>query len=310
VAIHGRGFDTPKVTENIVRSYPEAIAGAFNIGLLHTSLEGNAAHATYAPCSVDDLVARGYDYWALGHIHQHEIVRDVAPTIVYAGSPQGRHVNEAGEHGVYVLSVADGELVGAPEHVEIASIRWHHVTIDASDAAGADVDMDAVVARVRAAVEEIATEAPDVRHIARVTITGRCAAHVQIAQDPDAFTEQLHLTVGAVSAADVHLERVRVRTRPPLPDPATLYERQDMIGSFALHVDSVLLEAGTDGATASAALPPVLAKANERLLKLGADGAALMTSDLASIDAADVRDDLLALLIAQSEAAGQTGDAR
>jgi hypothetical protein len=75
-------------------------------------------------------------------------------------------------------------------------------------------------------------------------------------------------------------------------------------------VDSVLLEAGTDGATASAALPPVLAKANERLLKLGADGAALMTSDLASIDAADVRDDLLALLIAQSEAAGQTGDAR
>ena len=27
-------------------------------------------HDTYAPCSLKDLQDKGYDYWALGHIHQ------------------------------------------------------------------------------------------------------------------------------------------------------------------------------------------------------------------------------------------------
>jgi len=38
------------------------------------TIGGHAQHATYAPCAVDDLVRKGYDYWALGHVHAHEIL--------------------------------------------------------------------------------------------------------------------------------------------------------------------------------------------------------------------------------------------
>lgn len=70
VAIHGRGFPKRQIPENIVSAYPEAVSGRYNIGLLHTSLAGNSRHDTYAPCTLDELQRFGYDYWALGHIHQ------------------------------------------------------------------------------------------------------------------------------------------------------------------------------------------------------------------------------------------------
>ena len=72
-----------------------------NIGLLHTSLDGRGgtSHLSYAPCDVETLKKFGYDYWALGHIHQQQIVAD-NPWIVFPGNIQGRHVREAGPKGV------------------------------------------------------------------------------------------------------------------------------------------------------------------------------------------------------------------
>jgi DNA repair protein SbcD/Mre11 len=75
VAIHGMSFPNRAVEENLIPRYPAPVAGKFNIGLLHTSLAGAPGHDTYAPCSVEDLVAKGYDYWALGHVHQPAVVR-------------------------------------------------------------------------------------------------------------------------------------------------------------------------------------------------------------------------------------------
>src|SRR3546814_8752094 len=67
VAVHGQSFSTPAVTDNLVPSYPAAAEHHFNIGMLHTALAGRKGHADYAPCSLDDLKAKQYDYWALGH---------------------------------------------------------------------------------------------------------------------------------------------------------------------------------------------------------------------------------------------------
>src|SRR3546814_12504765 len=68
LALHGLGFKVAATTENLVATYPDPIPGKFNIGVLHTALEGNAMHASYAPCSLDELHAKGYQYWALGHV--------------------------------------------------------------------------------------------------------------------------------------------------------------------------------------------------------------------------------------------------
>ncbi|HEO65285.1 MAG TPA: DNA repair exonuclease, partial [Spirochaetes bacterium] len=66
VAIHGQGFIKPAVYDNLSKEYPDPIQGYFNIGLLHTCAEGAEGHEKYAPCSVEELKNKGYDYWALG----------------------------------------------------------------------------------------------------------------------------------------------------------------------------------------------------------------------------------------------------
>jgi len=78
VALHGQSFRTTAVTENLVREYPPALPGWLNIGVLHTGLEGGTVHASYAPCSLEELTRKGYQYFALGHIHAHGVL---CPTV-------------------------------------------------------------------------------------------------------------------------------------------------------------------------------------------------------------------------------------
>jgi DNA repair exonuclease SbcCD nuclease subunit len=95
LAVHGQGFATPAVTDDLSARYPEPVRGVLNVGLLHTALSGRRGHAPYAPCDAVSLAHRGYDYWALGHVHQREIV-STAPYIVFPGNLLGRHVRVEG----------------------------------------------------------------------------------------------------------------------------------------------------------------------------------------------------------------------
>ena len=82
VALHGQSFRQRDIADNLVPAYPEPIAGMFNIGVLHTGLGGMGGHANYAPCALDDLVNKGYDYWALGHVHQAAILHE-RPHVIF-----------------------------------------------------------------------------------------------------------------------------------------------------------------------------------------------------------------------------------
>ena len=62
VALHGQGYLQRQETSNLARNYPDPVPGLVNIGLLHTALDGREGHEPYAPCSVDELVNKGYDY--------------------------------------------------------------------------------------------------------------------------------------------------------------------------------------------------------------------------------------------------------
>src|SRR3546814_2452354 len=122
VAVHGQSFSTPAVTENLVLAYPPAEQHVFNIGILHTALAGRQGHADYAPCSVEDLRSRGYDYWALGHVHEFEVV-STEPYVVFPGNVQGRTIRETGAKGAVLVAVADGDVTSV-ERIELDVIRW------------------------------------------------------------------------------------------------------------------------------------------------------------------------------------------
>ncbi len=125
VAVHGQSFANAAVVDNLAVSYPQALPHIFNIGVLHTALGGRLGHFGYAPCSFDDLRGRGYDYWALGHVHTYEIVsRD--PYVVFPGNIQGRNIRETGPKGAVIVEVADRQVVGI-ESIELDVVRWEQV---------------------------------------------------------------------------------------------------------------------------------------------------------------------------------------
>ncbi len=145
VAVHGQSFATPAVTENLVAKYPDAIPHAFNVGVLHTALSGAPGHAPYAPCDVPDLRGKGYDYWALGHVHAQQIV-STEPHVVYPGNLQGRNIRETGPKGAVLVEVADRQVTSVMP-VELDVLRWSRIEVDCTDAR-----MDGITDLIRSAL--------------------------------------------------------------------------------------------------------------------------------------------------------------
>jgi DNA repair exonuclease SbcCD nuclease subunit len=128
VFVHGRSYPRPDYRDDLAASYPAPIAGALNLGVLHTCLD-DTAHAPYAPTSPARLLAHGYAYWALGHVHRRRIVREGDRALVFPGNLQGRHARETGAKGAVIVEY-DGVTIGAIEPVELDVVRWHHLTIE------------------------------------------------------------------------------------------------------------------------------------------------------------------------------------
>ena len=103
VAVHGQSFGSPAVRADLSRGYPAPVPGCFNVGLLHTGVNGREGHEPYAPCTLAALREKGYDYWALGHVHQREVL-SAEPLVVFPGNTQGRHARETGAKGCILVT--------------------------------------------------------------------------------------------------------------------------------------------------------------------------------------------------------------
>jgi DNA repair exonuclease SbcCD nuclease subunit len=246
VVLHGQSFGTRDVQQNLAQGYPAPVANRFNIGLLHTAATGRPGHASYAPCTVEQLASHGYDYWALGHIHtREEVLRD--PWIVFPGNLQGRHVNESGDKGASLVTVRHGRVAGV-DHRALDAVRWARVTVDCEGAA----DEEAVLGRCRRVMGE-AVNAAEGRLLAlRLRLEGACPAHLVLARDPAALRQKLLAAALEVAEADaIWLEDVRVATRP-MQDLDDLRARDDAVGRLVRAIDA-LAEAPQEVAGPSAA---------------------------------------------------------
>lgn len=216
VALHGRSFPERAVPdESFARGYPDPEPGWFNVGLLHTSCGGHARHATYAPCAPAELAARGYDYWALGHVHDYvEVMRE--PPIIFPGNLQGRSIRECGPKGAVAVDVADGRVTGIRRLV-FDRARFAHldVPIDRDHEDEASV-LSAVTDALRPHVEEA-----EGRPLAvRVTLRGETPLHAALAGDPERLAAEVQAAAHRLHE-DVWLEALKIRTvRPARPAPA------------------------------------------------------------------------------------------
>ncbi len=222
VVIHGRGFPNRAVPENLVVDYPAAAPNKFNVGLLHTSLTGRPGHDTYAPCSETDLHQKGYGYWALGHIHQPEVIsRD--PWIVFAGNCQGRDAREVGPHGCRLVTVNDSLEVENAEWHALDVVRWQVLEIDL---AGVTEEPE-VLSRVTKSMAGAVSEAEGRLVAARIVFTGATPLHGSLHRETHHWRAELLGRAQDQGEEAIWIERIKILTSP-VYDLAQLAERDTL----------------------------------------------------------------------------------
>jgi DNA repair exonuclease SbcCD nuclease subunit len=261
VAIHGQSFSKVAVTDNLAIEYPDPIPGHFNIGLLHTSLTGREGHENYAPCALDDLVNKGYDYWALGHVHQYEEVSQ-DPPIVFSGCIQGRHIKESGAKGCVLVTAEEGAPIEILQH-DIDVVRWEPIYLDV----GGVASINELLERFKEILEEVIEQHDPKPVVARIILGGQTDLHANILADPEHIKESLRSTAIANFGERAWIEKVKIRTRPidrSVADPGPLRELNALVDDLIVD-DTELVSLGKELSSLFQKLPPDYRQGESRL---------------------------------------------
>ena len=275
LAVHGQSFATAAVIDDLAAGYPQAVRGCFNLGVLHTSLTGRPGHDNYAPTTEAILRSKGYDYWALGHVHAREIVsRD--PWVVYPGNIQGRHIREQGAKGCELVTVEEGSITTEPVALDV--MRWAGLAVDVAGMPDLDALFDRAAADVRT---ELARADGRILGL-RIRVHGAGAVHRDVSARPELIAEQLRAVALDASGGNAWLEKVDLRVRP-LVEVDRLAAGDDPVALLVRELRGLAQDGGKLTSFANDAL-------KELRQKLPPD---LSEDDVLRLDAPDVLSELL-----------------
>ena len=265
--VHARSFATRVEADNMAIDYGRPVGGLTNVGMLHTSLAGAEGHDTYSPTTAGYLTDKGYDYWALGHVHiraNHQT--GDGPPIVFPGNLQGRHIRETGPKGCMIVDV-DASHRCTPTFHPLGDVRWERLSID-----GETIDRpDDVVDRV---ADWLDGEMGDAREllIVRVEVTGVSPIDGELRAAATGTLADLQAHAVGVSDGRVWLEGYKVRTRRPPTRAAA--------GEGPMRSVAVAIEAMRSDAAAGTAIEEELASLVKKLpQELTGDDSPLRTGD-------------------------------
>lgn len=233
VALHGQSYPQPAVNDDLTRQYPTARKGWFNIGVLHTCVDGSAGHEPYAPCTVEGLTAKNYDYWALGHVHKRwEVAKGQqgAPWIVFPGNLQGRDVGEVGKKGCTVVTVEDG-VVSKVEHLPLDVVRWHMADVDLSGLSG----KDAILQAIGSALEDKARDSDGRQAAVRIALIGRSEPGFDLWSDPEGLRAEIRAKAEQACSGQLWIEDVRIHVVPAL-DGSAIEQRTDALRDVLVRI--------------------------------------------------------------------------
>jgi len=175
--VYGISYGHREITENLALRFRREEGPGLHVGLLHCNVGDDPAHGRYSPCSADDLERAGMDYWALGHVHTRQVLREGRPWVVYPGNTQGRSPkpSERGAKGACVVHV-EGAEVRAVEFVALDRVRFAAFDVEIAGVA----DLGALRARLAAEVDALTATGAGHDLLVRCTLRGRGAVHADL----------------------------------------------------------------------------------------------------------------------------------
>lgn len=223
------GHDSPAVAENIIKSFPVKEKNKTYIGIGHTmvaSVNESVDHGNYMPCSLEDLKSKQYDYFALGHIHK-TMALDEEGRIRYAGNIQGRHINETGPKGGWLIELDDQRFKSS--FVPFHEVEWQQLTVTLKPE---DETMYDVMQRIKVALQTEQSESV-VKKIYRLYLNGETSLYDRLQSEES--IEELEESIEALD----HVLAVTVKSNgiSPLVDREELKQGEHFLGSFLNEFD-------------------------------------------------------------------------
>jgi len=247
--IYGISFPTRDVTENLALKFTREPHPGFAVGVLHTNVGGNPDHDSYAPCTAEELTSTGMDYWALGHIHMHEIIKTHDPAIVYSGNTQSRNIKETGPRGCCLVTLEENRNPDI-QFIATDSVRHEVDTLDLSNA----TSIDEVLQSIRSHLENLCGQTEGRDLVVRLTLSGRTEIHAELnaSGNIEALSEELQ------NHFDVHSPKVWIelilKTQGTY-DIGSLRQGKDFIADILAIYEEA--EAGAKTQLLDAALKPM-----------------------------------------------------
>jgi len=175
--VTGVSYEKEKEGRNLALMFKRPDPDLFAIGLLHCSVGTNPAHASYAPCLMEDLLSASMDYWALGHVHERTVLHR-NPFVAYPGNTQGRSFREQGERGCLVARVDRTGAVKSEFHA-LDSVRWRDDTVKIDGLESLE-QLDNALSD---ATDRMALEAAGRPVVCRITLAGRGPLYPALRQE-------------------------------------------------------------------------------------------------------------------------------
>lgn len=207
-SIYGVSYGEKEVFDGMADQFKRNDQHSFAIGMLHGMLSGKEGHSPYCPFTLDQLRASGMDYWALGHIHKREIIHESNPLAVYPGNIQGRHFNETGEKGCYLIEIERG-TISKQTFIGLSSVIFERTTLDIDEVES----MDVLFSEIDALKEQLLVK--EHSYMLRITLTGSSSLYNELT---DQFAvDELLKTINAQNQYEknfVYIDRLVNNTQP------------------------------------------------------------------------------------------------
>lgn len=206
---------------NCCEALPGPYEPDFTIGVIHTGLN---IDPTRSPVEPRELMRRGLDYWACGHIHQKVLIPPDAPVIAFSGCPQGRAIQETGDHGILLVTLSDDEP-NRVEFIPTAPVVWQRFEVDVSSCE----TITQIQEKIQATQFALNARSHAQHMICRVRLIGTTALHAQLT---DQVREDMRHALND-SYDFFFIDAITGATRPPV-DRATL-EAEGLFPAVFMH---------------------------------------------------------------------------